>query len=211
MSCHHVSLFLILFPRKFYFQMIKEESEWECESSAPFFFEAVFSLLCLTWSYNTRSSQPPGSPSKQPNCHQGLRIFLKLLHGSCSQSRGRVAMSNAGDEEDGQNYGEPDGKQTIKVIIVCVIVAICVCVAILLLVSSVFRFGSLSWSALIRMIIGSEFSELYVFHHGFLGRQLMMEVKLNPLPRRGPCLGKTHWVWHLPQECCTLSKFLWSL
>ena len=53
-------------------------------------------------------------------------------------------MSNAGDEEDGQNYGEPDGKQTIKVIIVCVIVAICVCVAILLLVSSVFRFGSLS-------------------------------------------------------------------
>merc|ERR1712218_77328 len=52
-----------------------------------------------------------------------------------------------------------DGKQTIKVIIVCVIVAICVCVAILLLVSSVF----------------SEFSELHVFHHGFLGRQLMME------------------------------------
>ena len=26
------------------------------------------------------------------------------------------------------------------------------------------------------MIIISEFSELHVFHHGFLGRQLMMEV-----------------------------------
>ena len=51
------------------------------------------------------------------------------------------AMSDEGDGgEDGHNYGEPDGKQTIKVIIVCVIIVICVCVALLLLVSSIFRF-----------------------------------------------------------------------
>jgi len=69
-------------------------------------------------------------------------------------------MSDEGDGgDDGHNYGEPDGKQTIKVIIVCVIIVICVCVALLLLVSSIF----------------SEYSELHVFHHGFLGRQLMME------------------------------------
>lgn len=73
---------------------------------------------------------------------------------------GGLAGVGDGGDGGGQNYyGEPDGKQTIKVIIVCVICIICVCVALLLLVSSIF----------------SEFSELHVFHHGFLGRQLMME------------------------------------
>ena len=53
-------------------------------------------------------------------------------------------MSNDGEHGDGDaggqnHYGELDGKQTIKVIIVCVICVICVCVALLLLVSSIFR------------------------------------------------------------------------
>ena len=66
------------------------------------------------------------------------------VHGSCDLGEGWAtkAMSDEGDGgDDGHhNYGEADGKQTIKIIIVCVIIGICVCVALLLLVSSIFRF-----------------------------------------------------------------------